>query len=109
MASSSSEQQVGRFVLNPLHTGSWQSELVSELTAALRVERYPGEESGTVVLEMLCGTIGIALLSADARELQRATELINLAAAETLEHLRLARDLSRRIHDGDDGVGRSYG
>jgi hypothetical protein len=27
----------------------------------------------------------------------------------TLEDLRLARDLSRRVGDGDDGVARSYG
>jgi hypothetical protein len=109
MASSPSEQQVGRFVLNLLHTGSCLSELVSNLAVALPAESYRGEEPRTVVLEMLCGTIGTALRSADLRDLQRATQLIDLAHSRTLEHLRLARDLSRRIHDGDDGVGRTYG
>jgi hypothetical protein len=58
---------------------------------------------------MLCGTIGTALSSADPRDLQRATELIDLAAGQTVEHLRLARGLSRRMNDGDDGIGRTYG
>jgi hypothetical protein len=109
MASSSSEQQVQRFVLKVLRTGSWLSELVSDLTAALPVDCYPGEEPGAVVLEMLCETIGSALLPADPRELQRATELIDMAAARALEHLQLARELSRRIHDGDDCVDRTCG
>jgi hypothetical protein len=109
MASSPSEQQVAVFVINLLDTGSWLSELVSDLTAALPAERYPGEEPRAVVLEMLCGTIGTALTSADPRELDRATELIDLAAVQTLEHLRLAHGLSRRMNDGDDGIGRTYG
>jgi hypothetical protein len=109
MASAPSEQQVVRFVITLLDAGSWLSELVSDLAAALPAEHYPGEEPGAVVLEMLCGTIGTSLTSADPRELQRATELIDLAAARTLEHLRLARGLSRRMNDGDDGIGRSYG
>jgi hypothetical protein len=75
------EQRVGRFVLALLHTGSWLSELVSDLTAALPAESYPGEDPRTVVL----------------------------AASRTLGHLQLGRDLSRRIHDGDDAVGRTFG
>lgn len=109
MASSPSERQVGQFVLKLLHTGSWLSELVTDLAAALPAEEYPGDGPKTVVLDMLCGTIGTALQSADPLELQRATELIDLAAERTLEHLHLARGLSRRIHDGDDGIGRTYG
>jgi hypothetical protein len=109
MASSPSEQQVVRFVISLVDAGSWLSELVSDLTAALPADHYPGEEPGAVVLEMLCGTIGTALVSADPRELERATELIDLAAARTLEHLRLARGLSRRMNDGEDGIGRAYG
>jgi hypothetical protein len=109
MASSPSEQQVAGFVISLLDVGSWLSELVSDLTAALPAEHYPGEEPSAVVLEMLCGTIGTALMSADPPELQRATELIDLAAGQTVEHLRLARGLSRRMNDGDEGVGRTCG
>jgi hypothetical protein len=42
-------------------------------------------------------------VSVDPHEVQRATELIELASSRTLEHLRLARDLSRRIR-GDDAA-----
>ncbi len=84
------------------------SGLVLDLSAALEPDAYPGEDPETVVFEMLCGTIATALGTADPRDLQHATELIDLAGARTLEHLRLARDLSRRIHD-DGGGGRTYG
>jgi hypothetical protein len=58
---------------------------------------------------MLCGTIDTALSSVDPRDVRRATELIDLAAARTIEHLRLAQDLSGRIRGEDGGRGRTYG
>lgn len=109
MGSQPAEYHIERFLLDRLRTGSVLSELVSDLSAALPTDAYPGEEPRAVVMEMLCGTIGTALLAADPRDLQRATELIDLACARTREHLRLPRDLSRRIHDDDGGVGGTYG
>ena len=38
MACSPSELQVGRFVVDLLHTGSWLSQLVTDLAAARTVE-----------------------------------------------------------------------
>jgi hypothetical protein len=108
MGSPSADHHVERFVLELLSTGLMLSGLVSDLSAALPADAYPSEEPRTVVIEMLCGTMCTALTSADWREVQRATELIALAGARTLEHLQLALDLSRRIH-ADDGPGRTYG
>jgi hypothetical protein len=84
------------------------SELVADLAAALPTDAYPGEEPRAVVLEMLCGTVGTVLTPSDVVDLERATELIGLVAERSLEHLRLACDLSRRMH-GDGGAGRNYG
>jgi hypothetical protein len=89
--------------------GSMLSELVSNLVEALPVDAYPEEKPEAVVVEMLCGTIGTALASVDPREIQRATQLIDLAETRVLEHLKLARDLSRRMQGGEDGPGRTYG
>jgi hypothetical protein len=109
MASSPSEQQVAEFVHALVITGAWLDEVVQGLCVELPRESYPGENPRVVVFEMLCGTIGTALRSVDARDLQRATELIDLAAGRTEEHLQLACDLSRRIHGEDGSVGRTYG
>ncbi len=109
MGSQPAEDHIERLVLELLRAGCMLSELVSELSAGLPTDAHPGEEPRAVVTEMLCGTIGTALLAAGPRDLQRATELIDLARARTREHLLLARDLSRRIHDNDGGEGRTYG
>jgi hypothetical protein len=109
MGSQPAEHHIERFVLELLRTGAMLGELVSNLSAALPTNVCPGEEPRSVVIEMLCGTIGTALVSVDPHDVQRATELSELAATRTLEHLRLARDLSRRIHGDDGGVARAYG
>jgi hypothetical protein len=96
-------------VLGLLRTGAMLSELVSNLIDVLPTDAYAGEEPRAVVIEMLCGTVGTALLSADQRDLRRATELIDLAGTRALEHLQLACDLSRRIHGDHGGPGRTYG
>ncbi|MGH2867083.1 MAG: hypothetical protein ACRDNK_05865 [Solirubrobacteraceae bacterium] len=90
-------------------TGGWLDEVVRGLCAELPTESYPSENPKVVVREMLCGTIGTALRSADARDLQRATELIDLAAARTEEHLRITCHLSRRLHGANGSVGRTPG
>ena len=67
------------------------------------------EHMDVFVLEMLCGTMAAALESADPRDVRRATEIIDLAAERTLEHLRLACEMARRIHGEDDAPRRAYG
>ena len=80
-------------------TGGWLMELMSGLSVELPKESYPGEDPWAVVFEMLCGTIGTALQSAEPRDLKRATELIDLAASRVEEHLRLACELRpARMH-----------
>jgi hypothetical protein len=109
MGAASAERHIVRFVLELLHTGSMLRSLLDDLTAALPIDAYPDEEPRAVVLGMLCGTISTALGSADRRDVERATQLIDQAGERTLEHLLLARDLSRRMHNGDDAPGRAYG
>jgi hypothetical protein len=100
---------VERFVHALMITGGWLMELMSGLSVELPKESYPGEEPWLVVFEMLSGTIGTAMDSVEPGDLNRATELIDLAASRVEEHLRLACALSRRM----DGPGatdrRTYG
>jgi hypothetical protein len=109
MDSSSEDDHIRWFVLELLRTGCVLTDLVADLIEALPAGAYPGEEPASVVIEMLCGTIATALVSADPGDVRRATELIYVAATRTREHLRLACDLSRRIHGDDGGIGRAYG
>jgi hypothetical protein len=108
MGSSRPDEHVVRFVLGLLGTGSMLSELVEDLAAALPADSYPGEEPRTVVLDMLCGTVSTVLTPSDVADVERATELIGLAAERSLEHLQLACDLSRRMR-GEGGAGWNYG
>jgi hypothetical protein len=101
---------IEHFVLKLLCTGYVLAELVADLVDELPADAFPGEEPTAVVVEMLCGTIATALVSVDPHDVRRATELIEVAAARTREHLQLACDLSRRIDGDDDGrSGRTYG
>jgi hypothetical protein len=61
------------------------------------------------VIEMMTGTIRTAIGSADARDLERATNLITEACDRVLEHLELALKLAERMGDVSDGGGRTYG
>jgi hypothetical protein len=103
------ESRLERFVHTLMITGGWLMELMSGLSVELSKESYPGEDPWAVVFEMLCGTIGTALQSAEPRDLQRATELIDLAASRVEEHLRLACELSGRMHEPGTGDPRTYG
>lgn len=108
MGSPFPDDHIGRFVFVLLRSGLMLCDLVSDLIAALPADAYPGEEPQDVVIEMLCGTIATALGSADPGDVRRATELIEEAGDRTLEHLRLAVELSGRMR-GDEGAGRTYG
>jgi hypothetical protein len=103
------ESQLERFVHALMITGGWLMELMSGLSVELPKESYPDEDPWAVVFEMLCGTIDTALQSAEPRELQRATELIDLAAARVEEHLRLACKLSGRMDGRGTEDRRTYG
>jgi hypothetical protein len=103
------EPHISEFVLGLIGTGIWLSDLAAGLVETLPDDAYPGEDSGAVVLEMLCGTIATALGSVDPRHVERATEVIELARDRTVEHLQLTLELSRRMHSGDGRRGRRYG
>jgi hypothetical protein len=104
------EDHVDRFVHELLRAGIMLTDLGADLVESLPEDAYPGEQPGAVILQMMCGTIRTAVGSADPQDLRRATQLIELAVARTLEHLRLACELSRRIHgEGGAGTGLGYG
>jgi hypothetical protein len=103
------EPHISEFVLKLVGTGIWLSELAADLVEALPEDAYPGEDSGAVILEMLCGTAATVLGSVDPRDLERATELIELARDRTVEHLQLTLEMSRRTNGGEDRRGRTYG
>jgi hypothetical protein len=104
------DDHVDEFVCGLLRAGFMLSDLGADLVECLPEDAYPGEEPGAVILQMMCGTIRTAVGSADPRDVRRATELIEQAVARTLEHLRLACELSRRLHGEDGGKpGRAYG
>lgn len=101
---------VDEFVRELLRAGIMLSDLGADLAESLPADAYPGEEPGAVIVQMMCGTIRTAVGSADPRDVRRATELIEQAVARTLEHLRLAVELSRRLHgDGGGSPGPAYG
>lgn len=107
----SQPDHIDQFVFELLRTGAMLSEVAAGLIETLPEDAYPGEDPGAVVMEMMCGTIRTALGEVDPAEVRRATELIDQAAARTVEHLRLAWALSHRFHDDEtgNGLGRAYG
>ena len=104
------EQPITEFVLGLLDTGGMLNDLIAELADDLPPDAYPGEDHRMVVLEMVCGTIATALAEVDTDTVRHATALMDLAAARTVEHLRLAAALSSRMR-GEPGSGptRGYG
>lgn len=103
------EPHISEFVLKLIGMGIWLSDLAANLVDALPADAYPGEDSGKVVLEMLCGTIATVLGSVDPDDVGCATEIIELARDRTVEHLQLTLEMSRRMHGGDGRLGRTYG
>jgi hypothetical protein len=105
-----SEDPIAEFVLGLLDTGGMLNDLIVELADGLPADAYPGEDHRIVVLEMVCGTVATALAEVDAPTLRRATELMDLAAARTVEHLRIAAALAARMRaEPGSGLARGYG
>jgi hypothetical protein len=103
------EDHIQQFVLELMSTGSMLVGLVRDLADGLPADAYPREEPTAVVLEMMCGTIATAIGAMDPEAVRSATNLIDLAGAQVLEHLQLAYELSRRGEGDDRGLGRTYG
>jgi hypothetical protein len=108
MAYSCGNEDVDRFALVVLRTSWMICDLVENLVEALREDAFPGENKGSVVVEMLYGSMATALGAVDSQEIARAADLIEHTTDRVIEHLQLAHQLSRRMN-GDDGVSRNYG
>jgi hypothetical protein len=105
MASSPSEQQVAEFVQKLVSTGGWFDEVVMGLGAELPMGIDLGRNPRGALIGLLSRTIGPALHSVDARDVQRATELMDLAAARLEQQLKRAGDLSGLIDAADASAG----
>jgi hypothetical protein len=101
-------EDVAAFTHELLRAGDILFGVAADIAEELPADAYPGEEPGAVVIEMLVGTISTAVGDADPGDLRRATELMRAARDRVLEHLRLALELSRRMH-GEDGTSRNHG
>lgn len=96
------------FTLELLRAAVMLTGLADDLADAIPPDAYPGEEPGAVFVEMVSGTIATAIAEADPHDVRRATELIAAACERVVEHLRLALELSRRMH-GKSRRGRAHG
>lgn len=83
--------------------------VAADLVEELPPDAYPGEDPAEVILEMVTGTIRTFLSDVDPSEVELATTLIAGARDRVLEHLRLALELSKRIHGADAGSPPAYG
>jgi hypothetical protein len=108
MAYSCGNEAIDRFALVVLRTSWMLCELIDNLVDGLQPDAFGGENNGSVVVEMLFGSMATALESVDPAELGRAADLIELTTDRVIEHLQVAHELSRRMH-GADGIGRGYG
>ena len=61
--------QVHQFVLELLRTGATICQLVESLVEDLPDDAYPGEEKGSVVVEMIRGSMAMVLAPLDEAEL----------------------------------------
>ena len=108
MAYSSGNPDIDRFALVVLRTSWMLCELVENLVEGLPPGAFPGENQGSVVVEMLFGSMATALEAVEPTEIVQAADLIELTTHRVIEHLRVAHKLSRRMR-GEDSVGRGYG
>lgn len=98
------------FALALLRAAVMLTGLADDLVDEMPPDGYRGEEPGAVFIEMVSGTIASAMVDADPRDVRRATELVAAACDRVVEHLRLARELSRCMRgDAEGGSGRVYG
>jgi hypothetical protein len=96
------ESALTRFVHALIITGGWLDEVNRGLALELRQDDFPGENLLDLVFQTLCEAIAAATETVSEAELRRATEIIDLAAAQVEEDLRLARALGAPVPDDDD-------
>jgi hypothetical protein len=108
MEPTSGNADIDRFLLELMRSSWMLCDLAENLVDGLREDAFPGTSPGAAVVEMMFGTMAGALTGVDATDLLRATELIELTLDRVIQDLRLAYELSRRMH-GDGEVDRNFG
>ncbi|MDQ3573205.1 MAG: hypothetical protein M3383_10175 [Actinomycetota bacterium] len=87
---------VHSFVTELLRTGLMLTDTLATLLEDMPEDSFPGEDSGEVVLEMLCGTLQPVADMAGAETLEDFSDLLVEVRDQFLTHLRMAAELSRR-------------
>ncbi len=98
MEPTQTQDHIDQFVLSLLRTGLLLTDVAADLAQSLPQDAHPDEDPGAVVIEMLSGTIRSVLETVDPQAVERAADLIEQAVDRVEEHLRLALELSRRMH-----------
>ena len=102
MEPTETQDHIDQFVLSLLRTGLLLTDVAGDLAQSLPEDAYPDEAPEAVVIEMLAGSIRSVLETVDPLAVEQAADLIEQAVDRVEEHLRLALELSRRMH------GRAY-
>jgi hypothetical protein len=99
------QDHIDLFVFSLIRTGVLLTDVAADLAESLPEDAYPGEEPGAVVLGMVSGSIRSVLEKIEPELVEEAAELMELAIDRVEEHLRLALELGKRMHDGVSGIG----
>lgn len=95
------DEDVAKFVVGLLNTGRVLAGLITNVSEMLPADAYPDEDSVSVAIEMVYGSIFTVLEEVEVEEVRRAAELIEQAYERTVAHLEMALELSRCL--GGDG------
>ena len=99
------QDHIDLFVFSLIRTGMILTDVAADLAESLPEDAYPGEEPGAVVLGMVSGSIRSVLGPVEPELVEACADLMEMAIDRVEEHLRLALELGKRMHDDVPGIG----
>ncbi len=89
------------FVHTLLRAGITLHELLADLVEQCEAaDAFPGEEAGSVVIEMASGSVATRLRRVPPTDFDRASELMQMAVDAVLDDLRTAVEIAARRKSG---------